>query len=168
MEVRTAACNRMVPDSAAGMAANLLFGILTGTITVITSASVATLIFTDPLAGHLAQGINAALITAVVVGLIVSLRSSCGIAIAIAQDRKAPILAIMASSIVAAAPAAPADELIFMVLAAIVSTTLATGAFLLTLGLSRAGGLMRLIPYSVLGCFFLPAPAGCWSSAAFA
>jgi SulP family sulfate permease len=133
----------------------LLFGLLTGAITIIASVSLAALIFSGKLASHLAGGVDIALLSATLIGLVVSLAGSFRVAIAIPQDRTAPILAIMASGIVAAAPAsASADQVFFNVVGAIVATTLITGAFLLALGYLRAGGLMRFIPYSVLGGFF--------------
>lgn len=133
----------------------LLSGLLTGSVTVIASVSLAALIFAGDLSGHLAEGIRIALVTAVVIGTIVSLRGSCGVAIAIPQDRTAPILAIMAANIAAAAPAgASADQIFAATFAAIVATTVVTGLFLLGLGVFRAGFLMRFMPYSVLAGFF--------------
>jgi SulP family sulfate permease len=83
------------------------------------------------------------------------LQGSCGVAIAIPQDRTAPLLAIMAGNIAAAAPGtASADEVFAATLVAIIVTTFVTGVFLLGLGIFRAGGLMRFIPYSVLAGFF--------------
>src|SRR5271163_4366235 len=69
--------------------------------TIIACGSFAALIFTGPLARFIDQGIWIGLFTAFVVGLIVSLTSSYAGAIAIPQDRIAPILALMSSSIVA-------------------------------------------------------------------
>ncbi|MCB1724192.1 MAG: SLC26A/SulP transporter family protein [Gammaproteobacteria bacterium] len=132
-----------------------LLGIMTGAINVVSAASLSALIFTDGRLGHLAQGISLALVSATVIGLIVSIAGSCRFTIATPQDRTAPILAIMAAAIVAAAPTdATSDQIFLDVVTAIVAATLVTGAFLMLLGLSRAGGLMRFIPYSVLGGFF--------------
>lgn len=130
-------------------------GLLTGALTIVASVSLAALIFSGDLSGQLAYGINIALITAAVTGLIVPLAGSSDFCISIPQDRVAPILAIMASGIVAAAPESASDEQVLLsIIVAIVATTLITGAFLLGLGLARAGGLIRFLPYSVLGGFF--------------
>lgn len=132
----------------------LASGLLVGGLTIFVSVSLAALIFTGALAGHLERGVEMALISATLVGLIVSIAGSGAFTIAIPQDRTAPILAMMAASIVAAAPAGTnADQLFLGVLAAIVGTTLIVGIVLLSLGLGRAGDLMRFFPYSVLGGF---------------
>jgi len=141
--------------SLSDQAAYVFSGILTGGVSVVASVSLAALIFSGELKGHLAYGVDLALMTAAIVGLVVSLGGSCAVAIAIPQDRTAPILAIMAAAIAAAAPAqAESEQVLLNVAVAIAATTLVTGAFLLALGLFRAGGLMRFMPYSVLSGFF--------------
>ncbi len=133
----------------------LFAGTLAGIITVIASVSLAAMIFTGAMSAYLGHGVSSALVTAVVVGLIVSLRGSCGIAIAIPQDRTAPLLAIMVSGIVAGVPAGMLpDEVFALAYAALILTTVITGLFLFGLGVARAGGLMRFVPYSVLAGFF--------------
>jgi SulP family sulfate permease len=130
-------------------------GLLTGVLTVVTSVSLAALIFSGALSVHLAYGINIALVTAAVTGLILALAGSSNFSISIPQDRVAPILAIMAAGIAAAAPPSASDsQVLLSIVVAIVATTLITGISLLALGLARAGGLIRFLPYSVLGGFF--------------
>ena len=130
-------------------------GVLIGALTIVTSVSLAAMIFTGDLSGHLTYGINIALLTAAVTGIIVPLAGSSDFSISIPQDRIAPILAIMATGIAAAAqPSASSDQVFLSIVAAIVTTSLITGVFLLALGLARAGGLIRFLPYSVLGGFF--------------
>jgi len=130
-------------------------GLLTGALTVVTSVSLAALIFSGDLSAHLAYGINIALVTAAVTGLILALAGSSNFSISIPQDRVAPILAIMAAGIAAAAPPSASDsQVLLSIVVAIIATTLITGVSLLALGLARAGGLIRFLPYSVLGGFF--------------
>ena len=130
-------------------------GLWTGALALVASVSLAAMIFTGDLSGHLAYGINIALITAVVTGLILPFASNTEPCISIPQDRVAPILAIMAAGIAAAAPAAmDSDQVFASIVVAITATTLITGAFLFVLGLTRAGGLIRFLPYSVLGGIF--------------
>ncbi len=130
-------------------------GLMVGTLTIIASVSMAALVFAGGLSGHLGYGIKIALTTAVISGLIIALMSSCEVAVSIPQDRTAPILAIMAAAITAAAPADASSDLVLLsIVTAIVATSLITGIFLLALGLARAGGLMRFLPYSVLGGYF--------------
>src|SRR5689334_6897869 len=68
--------------------------------TTIACSSFAALIFSGPLEQFVGRGIWLGLFTALVVGIIVSLLSSCPGVIAIPQDRVAPILALMAASMV--------------------------------------------------------------------
>ncbi|HSM27763.1 MAG TPA: SulP family inorganic anion transporter, partial [Thioalkalivibrio sp.] len=132
----------------------LASGVLIGGISIFVSVSLAALIFTGALADHLPRGVEIALVSATLIGLIVSVAGSGSFTIAIPQDRTAPILAIMAAGIVSSAPGgADADWILLSVLAMIIGTTLVTGVFLLSLGLGRVGNMMRFIPYSVLGGF---------------
>ena len=58
-------------------------GLLTGALTIVASVSLAALIFSGDLSGQLAYGINIALITAAVTGLIVPLAGSSDFCISI-------------------------------------------------------------------------------------
>ena len=130
-------------------------GLMVGALTIMASVSMAALVFVGGLSGHLGYGVKIALTTAAVSGLVIALMSSCEVAISIPQDRTAPILAIMAAAITAAAPpGVGSDQVLLSIVTAIVATSLITGIFLLGLGLARAGGLMRFLPYSVLGGYF--------------
>ncbi len=127
--------------------------VVTAAFTVIACGSFAALIFTGPLDPYIAQGIWIGLFTAVVVGAIVSLTSSYPGVIAIPQDRVAPILALMAGSIVTRMESASAQEKCLAVMAAIAVVSLFTGSFLFLLGRLRLGNLIRYIPYPVIGGF---------------
>lgn len=72
---------------------NLLVGVFIGVITVITTVSLVAPIFTGGMSARLAEGIGIALVSAVIVGSIFSLGGSCSAAIAMPQDRTAPIVA---------------------------------------------------------------------------
>src|SRR5689334_7175970 len=95
-------------------------GLVVALFTIIASASYAALIFQGPLQAYMANGLWMALITAVVVGFFVALTSSCRGAIAIPQDRVAPILAILSANVAASMPTAPTDQMCLLVVAAIV------------------------------------------------
>jgi len=121
--------------------------------TIIASASFAALIFHGVLQPYIASGLWMGLVTAVIVGLLVALTSSCHGAIAIPQDRIAPILAILSANIALRMPNATPQETYLVVLAAIVLVTLITGLFLYGLGWLKLGNLIRYIPYPVIGGF---------------
>lgn len=127
--------------------------IVTAAFTIIACSSFAALIFTGPLSGYVGQGIWIGLFTALVVGTIVALASSCPGVIAIPQDRIAPILALMSVSMVARMDTASAQEKCLAVMAAIAVVSLITGLFLFILGRLRLGNLIRYIPYPVIGGF---------------
>jgi SulP family sulfate permease len=127
--------------------------LVTAAFTVIACGSFAALIFTGPLAPFVSQGIWIGLFTALVVGLIVALVSSYPGAIAIPQDRVAPILALMATSLVARMGTAPPQEKCLAVMAAIGVVSLLTGLFLFLIGRLKMGNLIRYIPYPVIGGF---------------
>ncbi len=131
-----------------------IVGLLVGAISLVASVSVAALIFSGPLSPHLARGIGMVLITAVVSGLLVAFSSSCVRSIAIPQDRIAPILAVMASVAAAAMPLSASVEDTFVTIAVMIAlTTSLTGLFLIGMGLFRVGGLIRFLPFSVIGGF---------------
>lgn len=137
-----------------GMLASAASGVFVGIIGIISSVSLAALIFAGDLEGYLVHGINIALVTALVSGLITAIFGSYKASIAIPQDRTAPILAIMAASVAAMISTRfPAEQAFFSVVVLIVATTVLTGLFLLFLGWARVGDLVRFMPYSVLGGF---------------
>jgi SulP family sulfate permease len=139
--------------SVSGTLNNTCAALVTAAFTIIACSSFAALIFTGPLNQFVGQGIWIGLFTALVVGVIVALASSCPGVIAIPQDRVAPILALMAVSMVAKMGTASAQEKCLAVMAAIAIVSLITGTFLFVLGRLRLGNLIRYIPYPVIGGF---------------
>ena len=129
-------------------------GLVTGLVVVILSLSFAVLIFSGELSGHVGTAIGMVLFTAVVVGLLAALFSSYPGTIAFPQDKISPILALMASLIVADMPAGTDPELLFATVASslMLATTL-TGLLLFGLGYFRLGAFIRFIPYPVIGGF---------------
>jgi len=137
---------RILPGVAAGLVA--------GTIDIHITISLAVLIFSGELSIFVSAGIGLALVGAVVLGVVITLSSSYPGTISSPQDNPAPILALAAAGIVASmASYGTPQEIYFTVVAAIVITSLLTGAFLLVLGVSRLGDLVRYFPYPVVGGF---------------
>jgi SulP family sulfate permease len=145
--------NRNHSHVLSGAVATASASCVTAAFTIIACGSFAALIFTGPLESFVSQGIWIGLFTAFVVGLIVSLTSSYVGAIAIPQDRVAPILALMAASMVTRMGTASAEEKCLGVMAAIAAVSLTTGLFLFLLGRLKLGNLIRYIPYPVIGGF---------------
>jgi SulP family sulfate permease len=135
------------------MALNGGAGLVVAVFTVIASASYAALIFHGPLESYVARGLWMGLITAVVVGILVAVTSSYPGAIAIPQDRVAPILAILAGNVAAGMATSSPEQVCLVVVAAMILVTLITGFFLYSLGWLKLGNLIRYIPYPVIGGF---------------
>ncbi len=147
----TAASKHLAPQT---LIPALVAGAVTGLVVVILSLSFAVLIFSGELSGHVGTAIGMVLFTAVVVGLLVALFSSYPGTIAFPQDKISPILALMASLIVADMPAGTDPELLFATVAsALMLATGLTGLLLFGLGYYRLGGFIRFIPYPVIGGF---------------
>jgi SulP family sulfate permease len=131
----------------------LTLGVLVGITEVIFALSVGSLIFSGELAPYLSYGIGIGLVTATIMLISVSLGSSIPGVIASLQDSPSVILAVIAVALVGALPAAGAQARLATVLAAIAVTALLTGTFFLALGVFKRGGLVRFLPYPVVGGF---------------
>jgi SulP family sulfate permease len=131
----------------------LTTGVLMGVTEAIFALSVGSLIFSGDLAPYLPYGIGMALVTSTLMLVVISLGSSTPGATGILQDSPAVILAVMATSLVGALPAARMEDKLAMVLVALACTALLTGLFFLALGFFKLGGLVRFLPYPVVGGF---------------
>ena len=135
--------NRLLPNLTAGLAL--------GFVEVIFSVSIASLIFSGSLREYLPRGITIVLVTSIISILIPALFSSYGGVIAGIQENPAVLLTLAVASLTGLLGAGP--TLLPTILAMILVTTLLTGFLLLLLGTFRLGGLMRYIPYPVIGGF---------------
>lgn len=124
-----------------------------GVTEVIFALSVGSLIFSGDLAPYLRYGIGLALVTSTIMLVGISLGSSVPGVTGILQDSPSVILAVIAAALVAALPAARVEDKLATVLVAIAATALLTGLFFLLLGYFRLGGLVRFLPYPVVGGF---------------
>ncbi len=116
--------------------------------------SYAKLIFHGKMADYFAAGLGITLVSQIVILVVTSLASSDHATIVIPQSPTAVIQGMIASSAVAAAPADMSPEALFpIVYWIVVLSSLLTGGFILLLGLARAGGVVRYIPYPIVGGF---------------
>jgi SulP family sulfate permease len=139
------------PTFASTLVPNLTAGLVLGFSEVIFTVSIASLIFSGPLEAHLSRGITIVLVTSAVSILLTALFASVEGVISGIQDNPSVLFAIASSSLVGAVGAGP--DLLPTLLVFILMTTLLTGAVLWLLGYFRLGGLMRYIPYPVIGGF---------------
>ncbi len=132
----------------------LIGGLVVGVVVVIVAISFGALVFSGELADFTSRGIGFSLLAAAVLGAVVALGSSFRGMVATPQDSPAAIMALIAASIAAALPqAAPREQVFATVVAAVSLTSVLTGVFFFALGSFRLGGLVRFIPYPVIGGF---------------
>jgi SulP family sulfate permease len=139
------------------LSAGLLPGLVTGTIIGITetifAVSLASLIFSGEFVLYLYYGIGIALVTAAVMLVTIALISSVPAVMGSTQDTSSVILGVIAAGLIGTLSTAPVREKLVTVLVAIAISTLLTGIFFLVLGMFKLGGLVRFIPYPVIGGF---------------
>ena len=116
--------------------------------------SYAWLIFRGQLAGYFAAGLAIALVSEIVVVLFTALFSSDHATQVVPQSPTVVIQGLIAATVVEALPAElPAEELFLYAFLSVALSSLLAGGFLILLGLFRAGGLIRYIPYPIVGGF---------------
>lgn len=128
-------------------------GLIMGTVASLTAITYAAFVFSGDLESHLRAGVGLALVSAAVLTAVTALGSSYPGTIAMPQDAPAIILALMAASIVSGLGGVSDEELLATIVTAIALSTLLTGVFLFGMGLFRIGGLIRFIPFPVVGGF---------------
>ncbi len=131
----------------------LTTGVLIGINEIIFALSVGSLIFSGELAPYLSYGIGIALVTTTIALIGISLGSSVPGLTGSLQDSASVILAVIAAALVGTLSATATEGKLTTVLVAIAATTLLTGVFFLALGSLNLGGLVRFIPYPVVGGF---------------
>jgi SulP family sulfate permease len=129
-------------------------GLSAAIVSVAYGLSFATLIFAPPLNLWLAYGIAATFITSAISALFVAARSSMPFAIAAPDGATAAVTATLAATVAERLiENGPPDDLLAPVMIVVALATALTGVLLFCLGLARAGGAIRFIPYPVIGGF---------------
>jgi sulfate permease, SulP family len=130
-------------------------GCVSGLICVSVAISFAALVFSGDLTSYRPAGLGMALAGAVAIGVVMTLTSSYPGTVALPQDKTAAITALMVASIAASLPPGASGEvLLATVVTAIVVGSVLTAIAFLALGALRLGGLVRYVPYPVVGGFF--------------
>jgi len=129
-------------------------GLLVGMLLVVIQLSLASLIFSGPLAAFAPQASGLTLFGCFVMCLVVALFSSFSTAVCVPEDAPAAVMASVAAGI-AAGLAGDADPRAAYVTigAAMALSTLGTGALFLILGRFQLGNLVRYMPYPVVAGF---------------
>lgn len=137
---------RLLPSATAG--------VVCGLVQVSVCVSYALLIFSGRLDAGITAGVSVVLVGGVLLNLLIGLRSSTTSITASPQDGPAAIGALMAAAVAASLPASvPTQGVVLTVVVAVVASTLLTGLLFYVLGHLKVGGLVRYIPYPVIGGF---------------
>ncbi|HEY6920246.1 MAG TPA: SulP family inorganic anion transporter [Methyloceanibacter sp.] len=145
---------RRIAALLAAWSRDVFSGLIASVLAIAYGLSFAALIFAPPLSTWIAYGLAATFITTAVAGSIVAARSSIPFAIAGPDPTTVAVTATLVTALLArfAKEGAPDDLLAPVVIIMALSAAL-SGILLLGLGLARAGGAIRFIPYPVIGGF---------------
>jgi SulP family sulfate permease len=133
---------------------NLVAGLTTGLVTLVYTVSFAALIFSGKLAPYFPQGLGCALIGATITATVVAWRSPFPFTLAGPEANSAIVLALAGRAIASALTSPDQENALYpTVWAAIILSTLASGAFLYSLGRFRLGQFARYVPYPVIAGF---------------
>jgi sulfate permease, SulP family len=123
-------------------------------LTIAFCLSFAALIFSGPLAPRLSYGITVTFLSAAVSGFVVALRSSLPFALAGPDSATSAVTASLAAALVVRLQAqGTTDHLLGPALVVMALGSALAGVLLCSLGLARAGRLIRFVPYPVIGGF---------------
>lgn len=132
---------------------NLLLGLLIGITEVIFAISMGSLLFSGELNDYLPLSIGVALFTGMIMLVALSILGSVPIVMGTLQDSPNVIMVIIISGLVSSAKNVGVENKLEIVLVTIAITTLLTGGVLMLLGSFKLGGLVRFVPYPVIGGF---------------
>jgi SulP family sulfate permease len=154
-KVSPAAASRFITAMRpASLVAVLTGGLITGLLQVVLTVSYAALVYGGKLSPYVGQGIGYALAGAFIIASVVALFASLPGSVGNNQDAPVVIFSLISASIVGTMPPDSSLEATFYtVVTAIALTTLLTGFFFFGLGTFRLGGLVRYLPYPVVGGF---------------
>ena len=150
-----AAANRSpVTRRLAALSTDAFAGLITSTISIAYGLSFAALIFAPPLTPWIAYGIAATFLTTAISAAFVAARSSLPFAIAGPDGATVAVTATLVVALLGrlSAEGAP-DDLLAPVMIVMGLSAALTGLLFFGLGVARAGGAIRFIPYPVIGGF---------------
>lgn len=119
---------------------------------IVSGIGVAALVFTGPLQPFLFSGIGAVLLGGAVMLATLACTSSYPGSICLPQEVPAVILGILGTTLFSfLVPGMKPEQALLVVMAAIAVATMITGLAFLMLGVLRLGGIIRFIPYPLVG-----------------
>ena len=126
---------------------------LSAITTLIWSVSCSNLIFAGSLANHVSTGIRLVLISNIIVGIFVAIRTSLPGLVTSVQEAPIAILSVVSSEIFADVTGIDANEKLYTIVAIAIVTGLLSGITFWLIGKFRLGSFVRYIPYPVMGGF---------------
>ena len=133
---------------------SLVAGLISGILTVMIEISLGALIFSGDLAHFVSYGIGITLFGSCVIGVVVAMTSSLRGAVGLGQDIPAALLAPLVAGIAASLGTTASPETTYATVVAVIAiTSLVTGTGFFLMGVFHLGGLIRFIPYPVIGGF---------------
>lgn len=133
---------------------NLIYSLIPSILNIFFAVSIATFIFSGDLVRYLPAGIGITLFSAFIIGSILALGSSLRGVIAAPQESSAAIIYLMNASIASILlSSGSSTQILPTIVAGIVLCTILTGIFFFALGYFQIGGLIRFVPYPVIGGF---------------
>ncbi len=133
---------------------NITAAAILAIMNITTEISVAALVFSGPLAPYLSTGIGLFLVGTAVGGVLVAVGSSYKAVMAGPRSGQAPIFASLAAGVVLTMNGQPDEAVVATTVAAILAASIFISLILFGLGWAKLGGLVRYIPYPVMGGFF--------------
>ncbi|MGD8750880.1 MAG: SulP family inorganic anion transporter, partial [Anaerolineales bacterium] len=132
---------------------SLMLGMLIGLTEVFFAISMGSLLFSGELKAYLPLSIGIALFTGMIMLVGISIMGSVPVIIGTLQDSPNVIMVIVVSGLVSSAKNVGLENKLEIVLVTIAITTLLSGGILLLIGSFKLGGLVRFVPYPVIGGF---------------
>jgi sulfate permease, SulP family len=133
---------------------SLTSGLVIGMLQVALAISLAALIFSGSLAIFVPLAIGYALLSGIIGGVVIALFTSLPGVVGGTQDAPAAIMALISVAVAGSMPAtATAEEIFITVVVTLAISTLLTGLVYLGTGYFQLGGLVRFLPYPVIGGF---------------
>ena len=124
-----------------------------GLLTVITSVSFASVIFSGDFLSALPFGTGLLLFSATVVSAIVTAFSAYPAMVGTVSEPSIPVLSLIARQIIEQMPNASVEEKLSTLTATIVLNAVVGGIIFTLLGQFKLGGFIRYIPYPIVGGF---------------
>ncbi len=133
---------------------NLVAGVVLGALEISIIVSCTAMIFSGQISGYLPQGVGIILFGTLILSLVVAALSSFVPSIAVPQDVPMAILAVITTTVTREMIGHAPPSIIFLtVVATMILTTMITGVAFWLMGHFKLGGLVRFIPFPVVGGF---------------